>query len=172
MSDIPSLLAYPKILHIDEVPEIRNRLVYIIDNYELNGITILLFHNDGQMGMKFGDWDGNELNNADCLNEYPIGKLCQLMHTARIIQAQFYFSKDKLVDIRTHLNRMVGPGMLKDLCGKLIPIQSIIDTQILSDETLAKIDKHVILKHSSFKIIMRGQETIPLYAIAGVKNER
>jgi len=95
-----------------------------------------------------------------------------LMEKARIPQAQFYFSGDKLVDIRTHLNKFVGPGMLRDLCGKVLPTQDIVDIQPLSKDVLAGINRCVILKHSSFKVIVRGNQMIPMYAIAGASDER
>lgn len=182
MSDIPTLLAYPKILHLNEVPEIKERLVYIIESYEMNGVTVLLFFRDNKLGLKIGDWDGNEFEHTNIwdatmnrmcgLQESHISNLCHLMDTARINQAQFYFSKTGLlVDMRTHLNKFAGPGMLRDLCGKLMPTQNIIDIQTLTDDTISKIDREVILKHSSFKVIVRGDEMIPLYAVAGAKHE-
>lgn len=176
MSDTPNLLSYPPIAHIDSVPEIKERLVYLIEGYELNGISVLLFFENGALGMKIGDWDGNLLSEREIKNN-PIAQnatlLCELMAKARIKQAQFYFSNNgKLVDIRTHLNHMVGPGMLRDLCGKIVPIQDIVDVQPLTQEVLNGIDRYIILKHSSFKVIVREGEMVPMYAIAGVNNEK
>ena len=172
MSNVPTIVPYPKIAHIEEVPEIKERLVYIIEGYKLDGISILLFFQDGGLGMRVGDWDGNLFDEKKTkeigVNYTEI--LCALMVKARIKQAQFYFSGDQLVDIRTHLNKMVGPGMLKDLCGKVVPTQNVIDIQPLSEDVLAGIDRYVILKHSSFKVIVRGDEMIPMYAIAGADN--
>ena len=171
-SDAPPILPYPPVTHLDKMPEIKGRLVYIIEGYALDGVSVLLFFRDGNLGMKIGDWDGHTLTEEQANGlgiNLHVGQLSNLMIRARIPQAQFYFSTNgKLVDIRTHLDHMVGPGMLKDLCSKVVPTQDIIDIQQLTEEIEAGIDRYVILKHSSFKVIVRGDKMVPMYAIAGV----
>jgi hypothetical protein len=170
MSEIPALLPYPKILPLDEVPELDGRLVYVIEGYALDGVAILLFFHEGNMGAKFGDFDGNPINPGDIDfidASLFVEKLSELMVRARIRQAIFYVSESGvLVDIRISLNVMTGPGMLKDLCGKILPTQKIIDIKPLDEELKETIEKedYIILKHSSFKVITRGDEMVPLYA--------
>jgi hypothetical protein len=171
-SKIPSIIAYPEILHIDRVPELKDRLVYIIRSYKLDGTSILIFRNSGKIGIRFGDFAGNIIEPEKLDKKFAanyVGPLVDLMNRARIPQAQFYFSGDILVDIRTHLDKMSGPGMVKELCSKIIPTQEIIAIKKLDDGLLKELPSmgQVILKHSSFKIIVRGDKFLPLYARSG-----
>lgn len=94
------------------------------------------------------------------------------MYAAKIAQAQFYFSGYTLVDIRTSVNQFVGPGMIKDLCENIMQTQEVISIGSLNEEFLAGLREYnyIILKHSSFKIIIRENEAIPLYAIVRSSN--
>ena len=172
MSEIPTVLPYPTILPLDEVPELDGRLVYVIEGYPLDGVAILLFFQDGTYGVRFGDFDGN-LIDLDGIKDLKVDvpsfveKLSELMIRARIPKALFYVSENGLlVDVRTSLNVMTGPGMLKDLCANVVPTQKIIDIKQLDDDLKKDIaaKDYIILKHSSFKVITRGDEMIPLYA--------
>jgi len=173
MSEIPSILSYPPILPLDEVPELDGRLVYVVEGYELDGVAILLFFQDGKLGVKIGNFDGDTLDLDDIHKQaldVPsfVDKLTPLVATARIPKAIFYFSNSGfLVDVRTSLNVMVGPGMLKDLCSSVVPTQKIIEVNPLDDNLRNRIadQNHIILKHSSFKVITRKGEMVPLYAI-------
>jgi hypothetical protein len=169
----PSILPYPKIPSIDSVPELSDRLVYVIDGYPLDGISILIFFKDGKFGVRFGDWDGNLIDPPKADVDNKVGPLMSLMINAKIPQAQFYFSENgKLVDIRTSLNTMTGPGMVRDLCEKILDTQTIISVKILDEDLLKEINnmEYVILKHSSFKVIIRDNEMLPLYAISRSEN--
>lgn len=172
MSEIPSILPYPTILPLEEVPELDGRLVYVIEGYPLDGVGILLFFQDGKYGARFSDFDGNligpeNLNDLAIDMPFFVEKLSELMLKARIPKAIFYVSENGvLVDIRTSLNVMTGPGMLKDLCEKIVPTQKIIDIKPLDDDLKKELvnEDYIILKHSSFKVITREGEMIPLYA--------
>jgi hypothetical protein len=171
MSDIPTIVPYPDILDVEEVPELKDRLVYMIEGYELNGISVVMFYKDGKIGVRCGDFQGNLENPAHVLDSNiakHLPNLTNLLVKARIPQAQFYFSNDVLVDIRTSLNNMVSPGMLKDLCSNIVPTQNIIDLKPFDDDLKEELHKYdyVILKHSSFKVIVREDVGLPLYAIS------
>jgi hypothetical protein len=169
MSNIPSLLAYPPVLTLDQIPEINGALVYAIKGYELDGVSILIFFQDKQVGVRVGDFDGNLLDptTVDPAVINYIDPLGKLMMAANIPQAQFYFSGHTLVDMRISLDKMAGPGMLKDLCGNLLPTQEILAVKPLDEELLESLKEYdyVIFKHSSFKVIVRDNSIIPLYAI-------
>lgn len=168
MSEIPSLLSYPQILPLDKVPEINGALVYAIKGYATDGVSILIFIRDGKMGVRMGDFDGNllDIRNVDQKIIDYVDPLSKLLLTARIPQAQFYFSNGVLVDLRISLDKMAGPGMLKDLCGNILPTQEVIDIKLLDEDLLKSLEQYdyVILKHSSFKVIIRDNSMIPLYA--------
>jgi hypothetical protein len=169
MSDQPAVLPYPKILGLEEVPELKDRLVYIIKGYPLDGIGILLFREGEKIGIRAGDFDGNLIDPCEDEVAKHCGKLIELVKRAGIPQAQFYFSGDTLVDIRTSLNAMSGPGMVRDLCSKAFETQEIIDVKPLDESLRSELPNmgYVILKHSSFKVITRGKEMLPLYALWG-----
>jgi len=166
MSELPTPLSYPPILPLDQVPELNGRLVYVIEGYKTEGYSILIFTHEKNIGVRFGDFDGNVIDPPDNTQEC-VDKLAQLMLRARIEQAQYYFSGGVLVDIRTSLNNMVGPGMLKDLCGNIVPTQKVIDIKALDDDLKERLPElgHVILKHSSFKTIIREEKILPLYGL-------
>jgi hypothetical protein len=123
----------------------------------------------GELAVRIGDFDGKPLDprNVDEQITSYIMPLAELMITARIPQAQFYFSGPTLVDIRKSLDNMVGPGMLKDLCSQIVPTQEIIDIKPLDGDLKEAIKQYdyVILKHSSFKVIVRGDQMLPMYGI-------
>lgn len=174
MMEIPDVLSYPNILDVEDVPEIAERYVYAIRGYELSGVTVLAFIKDDQIGIRVGDWDGNVLDPRKLDDKYHsyINKISKLMYAAKIAQAQFYFSGYTLVDIRTSVNQFVGPGMIKDLCENIMQTQEVISIGSLNEEFLAGLREYnyIILKHSSFKIIIRENEAIPLYAIVRSSN--
>jgi len=167
ISDLPIPQSYPPILAIDEVPELSGRLVYVIEGYKLSGYSILVFNHEGNIGIRCGDFDGNMIDPPDGAREH-VDKLLPLMKAGRIEFAQFYFSDDMLVDIRVSLDKMAGPGMLKDLCGNVVQTQKIIDIKQFDDDLKEKLPElgYVILKHSSFKTIIRDGKILPLYGLS------
>jgi hypothetical protein len=176
-SEIPTLLEYPEIPLLSDVPELDGRLVYIIKGYPLEGHSVLMWRTPGgELAIRAGDFNGKIIDPRK-LDEKIAGylmPLSELMITARIPQAQFYFSGHTLVDIRKSLDNMTGPGMLKDLCSKIVPTQEIIDIKPLDDDLKESLNQYdyVILKHSSFKVIVRGDVMLPMYGIFRGQNER
>lgn len=178
MSESPSIVSYPKLLSLDEVPELMGKLVYIIKAYPLNGLAVLMTYDKPRTTMKFGDWDGNNLNPVDAkgrsgelIDEFMrmhAPNFIGLMTAARIKQAQFYLSDDKelrLVDMRVALNKMAGPGMLRDLLSQVIATQESVSTVGMTPETVAAIKKgegtlsgDLIIKPSVFRTITRGEQ--------------
>lgn len=174
MSNIPSIVPYPAIMPLDDVPEIKGRMVYVIKWYENTGVSLLIYFNNGKAGVRIGDFDGNIIEQPSAASSMQYcQKLMEIMAVSRIKQAQFYFSNDTtLVDIRTSIDKMASPGMLKDLCSKIMPTQQIIKLAKADDELFKSIEsEHVILKPSSFKIIIRSDAIVPLYAEYGRKHE-
>lgn len=174
MSDI---LSYPPVNEYKDTPEINDIFVYVIKAYELNGLSVLIENYNSTISWKFGDWDGNQLNINDpmiyeFITKYS-NKIELLIKHARINQIQLYLSNMVLVDARTHLNKMLSPGMLNDLFSGIIPTQEVIGKPIIfsgdnANDIIKGSDKYapdIILKPSKFKTIIRAQTLIPLYAL-------
>lgn len=184
MSNTPALISYPSLLALEEVPEMMGKLVYIVKAYPLNGITVLMTYDPNpptpasNTSMRFGDWDGNKIDPSN-----PTGRggelvlefmrshapnFIGLMAAAKIKQALFYLSDNdglQLVDMRTALDKMVGPGMLRDLLSQVVKTQTVINVTGLTPETLEIIKKgekdlacDLIIKPSVFKTITRGDK--------------
>jgi hypothetical protein len=181
---LPSILAYPEIQKFDLIPEIVDQFVYVIKSYPTKGLTVLVYRKDETVYFKFGDFAGKTLdptNNKQVklfMEKYS-AKFVELMATARIPQAIYYLvaEKDKmrLVDMRVSLNKFAGPGMLRDLYGKIIDTQEVLKTIQLNSETIEAIKKGtgsykggLILKTSVFKTVTRGNAPklmmYPMYA--------
>lgn len=186
MSEIATIISYPTLLTLDETPELLGKLVYVVKAYPLNGLAVLMAYNKPNTSIRFGDWDGNYLNPLEpnpLISEFMQAhapNFIGLMTSAKIKQALFYLSKDKdglrLVDMRVALDKMVGPGMLRDLLSKVVATQEVVSTTGLTQETLAAIKKgdgimagDLIIKPSVFKTITRGEKpNMVMYPMYGM----
>lgn len=185
LSNIPSALPYPKILNIGDVPEIKEQFVYVIKAYEEHGLTVVIYRDlDGGVYLSINDFDGNPINLRDGKHPYheaainfaqqDSSKFVAMMKTTGIDRMILYISlkpEPKLVDLRASLNKFYGPGMIRDLFGKIYPTQEVVKTVNLDENVLEAIDRgegsykgDLILKCSKFKTITRGNELLPLYA--------
>lgn len=189
MSELASIVSYPALLPLDEVPELIGKLVYIVKAYPLNGLAVMMSYNKPNTSIRFGDWDGNYVNPLQpsgrpgelvaefMKNHAP--NFIGLMTSAKIRQAIFYLSDNnglQLVDMRTALDKLVGPGMLRDLLSKVITTQEVVNTIGLIPETLAAIRKgdgslssDLIIKPSVFKTVTRGEKpNLIMYPMYGL----
>lgn len=183
----PSPLPYPKTLEYKDLPEIKGQFVYVIKAYEENGLAIVISRDipNDEIYLSIYDFDGNPIDLTDESNPYQAmalnfahedsSKFVAIMRSANIPKVILYISVDKgepkLVDLRASLNKFYGPGMIRDLFGKIYPTQEVIKTIALDDDTLKAIEKgegsykgNLILKCSKFKTVVRDQELLPLYA--------
>ena len=125
-----------------------------------------------------GDWDGiiavpnNKVLYAKAvkLMDGKFSRVVEIMKAIGLQQAQFYISKDnRLVDMQIMLDQWAGPGMLRDLFVKLMPIPEYYgEPVVIDDEWIAANKKPAILKTSKFKVVVEDKMTIPLYASVGV----
>jgi len=181
---LPEILSYPKILNLNDIPEMSNKLVYVIRQYQLNGIAVLIVRQDGNVYIKAADFSGKILNpNNNKLYQQFINNhskdIIRLMNTAHIPKAIYYIIYDnklRLVDMRTSIDKFAGPGMLRDLFAKVIELQECIKTTQLTSDVIKAINNgtgtfagDLILKSSAFKTITRGVkpklQMYPLYAL-------
>ncbi len=188
---VPTLLSYPNVFKVTELPELKNEFVYLIEAYPLHGLSVVASRvqteNGIQINWRLGDWDGNEINflgkdgNAHWANKFMENysqKILQIMQLIKLFQAQFYFSVVDndlcLVDIRISLNKFTGPGMVKDIFGKVVRVQrEIAKPNVLTPDDWVKLSKNgkaygqdIIIKPSAFKTIVRNKALMPMYAIA------
>lgn len=181
---MPSLLAYPEILNLGDLPELQNQLVYVIRGYPLNGLAIMIHREDGGVTIQVGDWDGQVLNpkENELIQQFldqHIQRLVTVMKHAGVPSAMFYVTYQddefRLVDIRTSLNKFSGPGMIRDLFGKAMATQEVRKVVHLDDQTMEAIESNkgsyqgdLILKASAFGTVDRKYEgtkaMFPLYA--------
>ncbi len=172
MSDLISIVSYPPVLSLDEVPELWGKLVYVVKAYPLHGLAVLMSYDKPNTSIRFGDWDGTTIDptKSELANEFMKShapNFIGLMSAAKIKQAIFYLSDNnglQLVDMRTALNKLVGPGMLRDLLSQVVRTQEVASTIGLTPETHAAIKRgegvlagDLIIKPSVFKTVTRGE---------------
>lgn len=186
-SEVISPLPYPRILDLKDIPDIHGMFVYVIRGYPENGIAVTIKRDPAKddVWVMVTDWDGEAIPLNDAkhpLQSIAFGfvqgdspKFIEVMRLLKIPQAIFYLSlvgEDLiLVDVRVSLNKFCGPGMLKELFGRVIDTQNVINTTFLTPEVLSGIQNNVgtyqgdlMLKTSAFKTIQRDRELLPLYA--------
>ncbi len=185
---LPSILAYPRILDVEQVPELvgpgpPRHLVYVLRDYADDGLTVVIRRHPAtdKINVQLGNFDGENLLKDSVLGGISaefmsddVYKFIGLMKALRLEQAIFYLAYDgelRLVDIRLSLDKFCGPGMIRDLFGKIYPIQDIVKVVPLDENELANIKAgkepyagNLIIKCSTFKTITRGKEMLPLYA--------
>jgi len=187
LSEIPSLIAYPRVLELKQIPEIKEQFVYVIKGYVEQGLTIMVYRdlNSGEVFLSIGDFDANPIdlsNESNPLQKFAIEfarndspRIIGLMKVARISKLILYIAvygeEPILVDLRTSQNKFYGPGMIRDLFSKVYPTQEVVKTIALNQNTMEAINRgegsyqgDLILKTSAFKTITRGNELLPMYA--------
>jgi hypothetical protein len=185
---VPKLLSYPRILNIDDMPQLRDKFCYVVKSYPLEGIALLIYRHNQQINTQFGRFNGECLDPTvngpfstiitNILSNY-YQKLAMLMKYININQAIFYFSECqgelRVVDIRVSLNKFCGPGWLQDFVAKVgIPTQELVGKPVhLIEDNLKKIKDKIgeystgafIVKPSAFKFMIHGDEVIPMYGL-------
>lgn len=181
-----ALMAYPEILPFKDIPEIKGQYVFLIKDYVQDGLSMLIEHVGDEMRVQFGDWDGHVIDATDTKHKYynviaslindKFSDIVALLKMIGVKQLQLYFSltegKLMLVDIRRAVNSFCSPGMVKDVFGKLVDTQIIVDKPLfITDEVFNNIKtkqgifkQPLILKPSAFKTTVRGKDLYPMYA--------
>lgn len=179
------MLPYPKFVPMDD--RVKDMLCYVVTHYGTTGLSVLIFREpqEDKCSVLFGDWHGNTIDivtdspnamtaHAQRFAANDLQKFLKLMHTARIEQAQFFFAVGPdglfLTDIQKSLNAMVGPGMVRDIFGKIFPTQEVRKVAVIDETALRCIEKgtgtytdNIILKPSRFRSIQNGNIHQPLY---------
>lgn len=185
--ELPTLLPYPSILKLEEFPGTKGRFCYIIEHYGHEGISCLIFRDpkEDNIVIQLGDWKGNTFDLGDVkspqaeisnkfLQMYG-AKLIELMRHAKIEQALYYITINSdcnymLADVRISYNKFLGPGMLRDVFGKIIETPKVLEIKAIDDDTIKALQDGVgtfsgdiILKPSKFQFVDWNGATNPLY---------
>jgi len=188
-STLPKVLPYTILEPLAVDGPLKNIFCYIIKYYGEEGLSVLIYRQKSkdQVVTIFGDWHGNSIDITQ--GESSDTKLCSsfiqsdlvnvldMMRVINIDQAQYFFGVDQhglvLCDVQISINKMVGPGMVKDVFGKILRTQDVIKTEILDDRAMEAIIKgngsyegDLIIKPSRFRLNhkMEDQSYQPLYA--------
>lgn len=189
---LPKVLLYPKFSDLQTASKIiKDRLCYIIRHYGNVGISVLILRDPKKDSVVIlcGDWYGN---NLDLDNKSPdrlvqaslvflredVALFLKTMQLIKLDQAQFFLALDEnsqlvLVDIQFKFDQLCGPGMVRDIFGKIYRTQEILKIEALDDRALEFIEKgtgnydgELIIKPSKFTTFSPTLESpiIPLYA--------
>lgn len=186
IAKVPKLLPYPKpLLFESEGQLIKNLLCYVIEHYDYDGISLLVYRipNNNDIYVVCGDWNGNAVDLtaqteqsslANLLIEQKLVDILSIMRYAKIDQAQYFFNyvenKFVLVDMQVALNKFAGPGMLRDVFGRTFDIPKIKHIGVIDDVTFDAVTHgsgtysgDVIIKPSKFRLHETESGYVPLY---------
>ena len=181
-SKVPAMLPHPEPL--SDTALVVGKLCYVVKYYQNVGISCLIAHNDDNVMVAVGDWNGRTIDLADQRDQlYLVAVdflhtqaklLVDISNAAGVKQAIYYFALDTgkpvLVDIRLSLNKFVGPGMIRDVFGKTFDTQEILKIDVVTEQLLEQIrngsgffDHGAIIKPSRSRLIEVGNQLVPVY---------
>ena len=186
IAKVPQILAYPKPLQFTSDGRlVKNLLCYIIEHYDYDGISLLVYRipNNNDIYVVCGDWNGNAIDLtsqteqaslSNLLIEQKLVDILSIMRYAKIEQAQYFFNhvekKFVLIDMQVALNKFAGPGMLRDIFGRVFDIPMIKHIGVIDDVTFDAISHgsgtyngDVIIKPSKFRLHETESGYVPLY---------
>jgi hypothetical protein len=166
------------------LPLIRDHLMYVIRWYKQDGISVLVQRDPKRdsVVVMYGDWAGNPLDLEDfddekvnaCLKftKSDLGLFVEMMKLIGLPQAQYFLSLDDeltLVDMQVSLNKLAGPGMLRDIFSRRYPTQEVIKVEPFDDRVIEYAQRgtgtyegDLIIKPSRFATIAED-DLVPLY---------
>lgn len=164
MTKLPKVLPYPKFFGIEHLDNVKNVLCYVIEDYGIKGMSILITRNpkEDKSILLLGDWDGNVVDPKvmpESYNSLVSTHMQNIITTMRLInieQAQYFFDdKSRLVDVQVGINKFLGPGMLRDIFGRMFDTQEISCIKVIDDDYISALKstgQHKIIKPSRFRI--------------------
>lgn len=175
----PKLLKYPK--YTQSINSVKDIYSYVIKHYNNNGLSILIYRDKQQdnVGIIFGDWNGNSIDlSVDSkyiaiINKFfpeTIQQIISCMNIINLKQAQLYFNIEQepiLVDAQISQNKFLSPGAIRDIFGKMLKTQEVIDIEVIDERAIYAIQQgtgkyttDLIIKPSTPKI---KEDNTPLY---------
>lgn len=182
---LPGLLKYPPMLGID-TQEIFNIYSYLLEPYPLEGISLVIYRvpKDDKLYIIVGDWNQKQIDLKSKDPKAPLALqvvnqfgtlLAQTMALIKLDQAQFFISTNGkslplLCDIQTSINKYLGPGMIRDLFGKVLPVPTVRKLEVVDRRVMDAIkaktgsySDHLFIKPSVFRMVGRNGTMTPLY---------
>jgi hypothetical protein len=168
---MPKLLAAPLYLEPDtpDALMIRGLYCYVQRHPGAPGFSLLYRKQGENISLQVGDWNGGQvvLDDPGCemarlalpLIERKGHLIYLLLHTLGITQAQLFFTSElRLTDVQTHPDKLIGPGMLSELFGKLVETPETIKIEVIDQRAWEAIEAgagdyagDLILKPSRFR---------------------
>jgi hypothetical protein len=163
----------------------------VVRHYGNEGLAVLIYRQvqQDQVVTLFGDWYGNNIELVggkqtrlqQLALQFAQGESLPLflktMSLVGIEQAQFFFGVDEtelvLVDLQVALNKFAGPGMVRDIFGKIFRTQEVLKMEIIDERAVEVIGKgtgsyegDLVLKPSKFRMYHDAEKNTfqPLYA--------
>lgn len=175
VESLPKVLPYCGYLPFkDFESHVKDIFSYVIGHYGNVGLSVLIYRQTvkDQVVVICGDWNGNniDLTDGSVLAQHAIEftnrHLNLFLSTMRIIkldQMQLFFSivNDELVlvDIQTAVNKLSGPGMVRDVFGRKFTTQDVRKIELLDERALQAIKDgsgsyagDIIIKPSRFRL--------------------
>ena len=165
---IHDFVDYPKLIDGEQIIAFNNMYCYVVEPYEQKGIALYIGFREDKIFIRFADWKSNEIDVrtdksvADLLPKIP--NVATLMKSAHINDICLYFSGGLLVDAMLAANKFMGPGMLRDVFGKMFKTQIVREVAVM-DKAKVENSKGCILKPSRFRFTMIGNMPIPMYGL-------
>lgn len=183
---LPKILPCPKLLPVDALLSLRSVLCYVIRHYGDRGISVLIQRQPkmDRVAVVCGDWAGNALDLTasgelnDAAKHFLSKQLAVFINTMRLIkleQCQLFLALADdglvLVDLQVSLNKMAGPGLLRDVFGKLYRTQEVLKIEPIDERVMEAIQAgtgtytgDLIIKPSRYRIYeVKNNLYTPLY---------
>jgi len=176
------ILPRPRIRDFNDVPEVKGQFCYVFEGCDDDGFSLLIYKNDKEYAVKFGEFDGTEidvlqkpehrfLQYISDIMQYSINSYIEVLNLIRIDRIQLFFAPDKnkklrIVEAMTHLNKYQSPGMIKDVLSKCgVPSPEIHSVEVLTDEIIENLSGGGYLIYpSSPKFMTRNNDSEPVRA--------
>jgi hypothetical protein len=159
-------------------PFLKDLLCYHIEDFGIDGISVLVDKKASNYMVTFADWFGTKIEMTDSKSRLKdiaadfLGKrfnrLLQVMKMIRLDTAMYYFALDQdsdfvLTDVMLNPNKLCGPGMVRDVFGTTFRTQTV---KLIDKYTPEYADRNrgIIIKPSRFRTVMLGDAEVPLYA--------
>jgi len=168
--EVPEFADYPEFFDVDENLQLFDKLFcYVIDPYPFDGYSLYIGFREDHVIVRLADFKSNDISmdNLDDRAKYIMSKsslLANALSLMNVVDACFYFSDGLLVDVMTSANKLLGPGMLRDLFSKSVGTQNVVDVVTLDEENRNKY-KGKLVKPSRFRYTMEKNVPRPIYGI-------
>ena len=188
---LPPIFPYPTVhAFADCEAHLKGHLCYVIRHYGQQGISVMILREPDKDGVavKCGDWHGRDLDIQDAKDplvpaavvflQHDLPLFLEVMQKINLPQAQFFLAVGEdgaltLVDLQISTNKLAGPGMVRDIFGRIYKTQEVLKVEPMDDRALEYINKgtgtydgDLIIKPSKFTLFAPSdaENIVPLYS--------